>query len=318
VVAIKVVDKVEAVPATEEEPEKPEVPAYMLTHVSFQSTSSTNISGVNNLNQCRLNVRKKERGKGENKREYGVENNEARELYLGIYHGVDAFDHMIKICGLFYISWKYWHSPMLHAFSMAIVTAYSFYLECASGSLDPEWKVEKEMTFYEFRVQLARQMLAYDPKDMNYPGEDKLRCNTQTSKKKRKRAKKRKRQDQVTKVQFREAKRGGKKARLCGDLDNWEHHVAHFQSTCSRVCAYCGKGGASIKCTLCDVFLHNQTARANDATCSIDWHNDHHFGLAKSDAIPLLHKKKGDYNPPTTAEKQANKRIIKSFTAKRT
>lgn len=237
VVAIEIVDAKEAVATTDDEPEKPAEPAFMLTHVSFQSTSSTNIAGVNNLNACSFHVRKKERGKGANKRVYGIENNDARELYLGNYHRVDAFDHMIKICGLFYISWKYWHSAMLHGFAMAVVTAYDFYLECASGSLDPAWKVETPVSFYQFRVQLARQMLAYDPKNMNYPGEEKLRCNTQKVKKKR--AKKRKRQVKVTKEQYKQAKKGGKKTRLCRDLTTLEHHIKSFYPKNGRVCADC-------------------------------------------------------------------------------
>ena len=48
-------------------------------HVSFQSTSSCNITTVNSLNDCRFYVRKKERGRGENKRLWGIEMNEARD-----------------------------------------------------------------------------------------------------------------------------------------------------------------------------------------------------------------------------------------------
>ena len=59
-------------------------------------------------------------------------------LYLSTYHGVDAFDHMIQNVNCMYVSWKYWHSPMLHAFSMAVVTAYDFYCEVVSGKKENE------------------------------------------------------------------------------------------------------------------------------------------------------------------------------------
>ena len=38
---------------------------------------------------------------------------------------------MIKNARLFYRSWKYWHSPMLHGNSMAEVVAHDMYLEVA-------------------------------------------------------------------------------------------------------------------------------------------------------------------------------------------
>ena len=86
VVAVKPVKKVEADPENGVE----EKPGYLLTHVSFQSTSSTNICGVNNLNQCRSRVRKKERGRGSYKHSWGIEMNEARDLYLSTYCAVNV------------------------------------------------------------------------------------------------------------------------------------------------------------------------------------------------------------------------------------
>jgi hypothetical protein len=53
--------------------------AYTRTLVSFQLTGATNICGVNNLPSVTNYVSKKVRGKGKTKRNWGIEQNEARE-----------------------------------------------------------------------------------------------------------------------------------------------------------------------------------------------------------------------------------------------
>ncbi len=55
---------------------------YELCHVSFQSTGGTNISMVNALSLVDLYVRKCNKGRGQQKRTWGIEMNEARETYL--------------------------------------------------------------------------------------------------------------------------------------------------------------------------------------------------------------------------------------------
>jgi hypothetical protein len=55
--------------------------------------------------------------------------NDARNLYLGSYFRIDVIDHLIKNAKLFYRSWKYWHSPMLHGKGMVVAVAYDMYLE---------------------------------------------------------------------------------------------------------------------------------------------------------------------------------------------
>jgi hypothetical protein len=61
---------------------KKQVPAnegsnYTRVHCSFQSTSSCNFTTVNALNRCKLDVRRRERGRGDNKRYWGIEMNDA-------------------------------------------------------------------------------------------------------------------------------------------------------------------------------------------------------------------------------------------------
>lgn len=132
---------------------------------------------MNNLLSVRLYSSIKRRGKGDDKRVWGIEQNEARDLYLSTYWGVDNTDHMIKNTGLRYITWKYWHAPYNHAKAMGIIAAYDMYNECCDGLLDPSWKVEEKdrMTFTIFRQRLGQQMLEYDPRKRSYPGDDQLR-----------------------------------------------------------------------------------------------------------------------------------------------
>ena len=148
---------------------------YRRVHVSFQSTSSCNIGTVNAINECMLTIHKRERGYNENKRTWGIEMNSGRELYLGTYSRIDSIDHLIKNCRLKYRCWKYWHSPMLHITSLAIVVAYDIYLEVCEGKLDAEWKVQYPVDFWTFRDILSIQMLEYDPKNRKYLGDDAMR-----------------------------------------------------------------------------------------------------------------------------------------------
>jgi hypothetical protein len=62
---------------------------------------------------------------------------------------------------------------------MAIVVAYDMYKEAAEGNLDPAWKVEKPVSFFVFREELARSMLQYTPTARNYPGDGFVRVSTQ-------------------------------------------------------------------------------------------------------------------------------------------
>ena len=117
-----------------DEPKKP----YQLCHVSFQSTGATNFSTVNALNSVERYIRKKERGRGDNKRTWGIEMNDARELYLKTYCRIDRMDHLMVDTDMKSTCWKYWHAPMLHAKKMAIVVTHDMYLELAGGKFNPD------------------------------------------------------------------------------------------------------------------------------------------------------------------------------------
>ena len=110
--------------------------AYQCGHVSFQSTSSYNISTVNSLAQFKLKTQRKVRERRENRREWSIKMNYAQNAYLATYFKIYFMDHIIKNCRVFYQSWEYLHSPMLHAKFLAIVVAYDIYKECVDCGID--------------------------------------------------------------------------------------------------------------------------------------------------------------------------------------
>ena len=66
--------------------------------------------------------------------------NEAGEIYLTHYSGIDAADHMIKNAGIRYITWKYWHVPYLHALSLGVIAAHDMYRELCIGTCTSVFK----------------------------------------------------------------------------------------------------------------------------------------------------------------------------------
>jgi uncharacterized membrane protein YukC len=75
----------------------------IIQHTSFQSTSSCNISSVNALfKQTQIVCYWLERGRGNQKRQWAIEMNGSRELYLNTYGAIDRLDHLIQNCMMSY------------------------------------------------------------------------------------------------------------------------------------------------------------------------------------------------------------------------
>jgi hypothetical protein len=68
---------------------------YVLCHLSFQSNGGTNISTVNALLLVDFYVCDCSKGRGQQKRTWGIEMNEAQETYLKNYSAVDKIDQML-------------------------------------------------------------------------------------------------------------------------------------------------------------------------------------------------------------------------------
>jgi hypothetical protein len=331
------INAVKRVPAVEDKK------GYQRVHTSFQSTSSCNISTVNALSSCHMSIRRRERGRGDNKRYWGIEMNHARTLYLGSYYRIDCIDHLIQNSNIFYRSWKYWHSPVLHGKGLAVVVAYDMYLECCEGKINSEWKIEKPLDFWHFRERLSEQMLAYKPAHRMYPGDQNMRVSTQqparirtgsrTSSQNSTRPPRARGRPaagipipdgvapvgRVTKAQFVHESRRHASAgqpphsRLCGDLTHLQDHINAAVTAMKRpkVCHVCGEPAYS-KCGLCDVTLHYFSKRGAHAgaECYLLYHSDAFFGLAKQDAI-MVHKRKQDWIFPTNAAKRGNAAYIR-------
>ena len=101
----KVVEKITCY--NEEDVEHVTSKAFQHVHVSFWSTSSFNINTINTLNNCKLSDIIRTRGQCDNMRYWGIEMNEARQLYIGTYSHIDFIDHIIKNCRMKCRCWKY-------------------------------------------------------------------------------------------------------------------------------------------------------------------------------------------------------------------
>ena len=64
------------------------------------------------------------RGQFDNRRYWGIEMNEARQLYLGTYSHIDSIDQIITNCHMKYRCWNYRNSPMIYAMNLAVVVAF--------------------------------------------------------------------------------------------------------------------------------------------------------------------------------------------------
>jgi hypothetical protein len=56
--------------------------------------------------------------------------------------------------------------------------AYSLYLQCAKGTVDPEWKVTP-VSGSRFWQGMSFQMVQYKCSNLHYPGDEKMCKNTQ-------------------------------------------------------------------------------------------------------------------------------------------
>ena len=314
--------------------------SYQRVHVSFQSTSSCNFATVNALNECSGSKEKRERGRGDNKRIWGIEMNAARRLYLSTYSRIDSTDHLIQNCRIKYRSWKYWHAPALHCMSYGVVVAYDIYCEIAEGKCNNAWKVDKPVDFWTFRDKLSTQMLQYQPRAKKYYGNENFRVNTQIAKSQRATAEARTAGDEGTpsrrrgrptaaaasgernnaanllRNEFEKAKSSrGNNSRLCGDLFKLQKHLDELK--CGKrhggACVVCGET-AQTKCMLCGVYLHCLPQRGEHARkqCFFEYHSESFFGLAKAD-YELAKIRKCDWKYPSSAKKRQNRQLMQEF-----
>ena len=277
-----------------------------LQFCSFQSTSSCNIVSVNAINSISLFASTKERGRGTNKRQWGIEMNESRQLYLATYGIIDTIDQMIDNCNMFYRSWKYWHAAMNHGKKLAVVVAYDIYLELASGHVTSEWKVDKPVSFHRFREKLALQMLSYNPTKWKYPGDEKARA-------KKPKAKHYNRSPCSPLVSSPAASIAStEKKRFCGDLYDLNKHISSVKKLPNngRKCDYCGDM-AYQRCGLCDKTLHYYNPIDGlSVPCFFLYHDQGAAGTARSDCSAMGTPKR-KFKRPRDASIESNRKALK-------
>jgi hypothetical protein len=105
------------------------------------------------------------------------------ETYLKNYSAVDKIDQMLLGWDSTYRSWWWWHAPTRHAKAFAMSMASSLYLQCAKGTVDPEWKVTP-VSGPRLWQKMSLQMVQYKCSNLQYPGDDKMRNTIQMNKKK--------------------------------------------------------------------------------------------------------------------------------------
>jgi hypothetical protein len=84
---------------------------------------------------------------------------------------------------LTYRSWRWWHAPTRHAKAIAMSMAYSLYLQCSKGTVDPEWKITP-VSGPRFWQRMSLQMVQYTSSNLQCPRDEKMCKNIQTNKKK--------------------------------------------------------------------------------------------------------------------------------------
>ena len=309
--------------ATKEYPQDGEKKAYERKHISFQSTSSCNFGTVNCLNNVALYVRTKERGRGDNKRRWAIEMNEARDYYLKSYGKLDTIDGHIRAHRIFYKSWKYWHNAKNHGLGFVLLTTYDMYRECAEGDLDPDWKCNI-VPYWDFLDELATQMLQYNPQKLLLPGDEKLRLHTQINKKRKRLVQRDYNKDPeegMSEEQIRVALIGKRNVvpRLCGDLKNIGEHVdAMITKTYASKCEVCGKTAYSY-CSICKVTLHFFQQKGKNLPthkrCFLLYHDTGFFGLSRSDTA-VFNKKLNAWIAPTCTVIEKNRTFVRKVIKK--
>ena len=115
------------------------------------------------------------RGQFDNRRYWGIEMNEVRQLYLGNYSHIDSIYHLITNCHIKYRCWEYWHSPIIHAMYIYAVAACEIYIKVKEGDIDQTWKDDNIFGLWIFCDLLSNWMIKYNLTHSKYAGDANMR-----------------------------------------------------------------------------------------------------------------------------------------------
>jgi hypothetical protein len=297
-------------------------------HCSFLSTGPTNIVGVNALPRVNTYTRQKHRGRGEKKRIWEIEMNEARDMYLTRYGVIDRVDARLRRLRMKLLSCRYHLGAMLNGFGLAVIDAFGIWRDLADGNYGDEYKIEKEEQLGqdEWVMNASVDGVGYKTIDGMYPGDANTRLMKQSSKKKRKtkRTSTSNTSANSGSVHFGRLKKVEEKrlARINSLANNMGQLIGHdsiVATTSPRKCKFCG--GLTYKsCAKCNVSLCAPSQRAQkqsktkkSATLSkkMDCHHNYHnpalLGCANCD-VSLGYGKYDEANIRKILMTQQNKK----------
>jgi hypothetical protein len=278
---------------------------------------------VNALSLVDLYVRDRSKGRGQQKRTWGIEMNEAQETYLKNYSAVDKIDQMLLGWDLTYRSWRWWHAPTRHAKAIAMSKAYSLYLQCAKGTVDPEWKVTP-VSGPRFQQRMSLQMVQYKCSNLHNPGDKKMHKNTQMNKKKRGTSDIGliKCDDHIKRVSYlqyldEKKQRGAKKTRLCaGNMTLLKQYLNSMKRVHLASCQMYGKK-TYMECQICKKHVCFKSGNnMTSLSCCIDFHDDLMYGLGFMDRVELFGVKKSQFKKAYAVEVRKNEIHTKKWMTK--
>ena len=304
------------------QPPNTEAKDYRVVVCSFQSTGSTNITTINALDKVDLYVAERVRGRGEARRKWGIEMNEARQLYLASYYAVDKIDQKLHYHKFWMRTWKWWHHAAFHAHGMGMAVAHDLYLECASGVVNPEWKIDKPVGGPAWRTRLSEQMVRYDPVNLDYPGDDKIRSVTKTNKKRRGKRKGealtgtdgKKRVSYEDYVDRAHPRGRGAVSRFCMETsDVFKKHLQSMKICGAGKCEVCNER-TFWRCNLCGARMCFKSGESvTTMSCVLDYHSEDHLGLTRTDRKTFFGDGAREFNGVAQRDLQANRKHIKAL-----
>ena len=236
--------------------------------------------------------------------------NDAWETYLKTYSAVNKIDQMLLNWNVSYHSWKWWHAPAMHAKAIAMSMAYSLYVQCAEGGVDPEWETTP-VSATKFRHRLSSQMVNYKASNLMYPGDDKMRGATQMRKGKRgiNETLLVKCKDIIRRVSYSQYLHEktpwrGKKTRLCANnMHLFKEHMNSMKKIHKAACQMCGDI-TYMKCGISNkhICLKSNRASMSTVSCCVDFHDDQMHGLGLMDRHDLFGIPKNIFKKPMQTE----------------
>jgi len=297
-------------------------------HVSFLSTGPTNIVGVNALPYVTTYTREKSRGRGEFKRVWKIEMNEARDMYLDRYGVLDRCDGRLSRLNLKLLSMRYHLGATMNGFGMACVDAFNIYRDLADGDYGDEYRIpaEQQRSQKDWMMAASIEGLKYKTSDCLYPGDEDTRTVKQSAKKKRKttaavlsggsaaavqsggttadgrrgqgwRRGANFKSNQKTKKKVEETKRDTEQKRrnaLSSNVSEMTIHTSVCDTQWHVRCHFCGentyKSCAECKVPLCSGTRKKSKTLSQRTQCHLHYHNPRLFGLARADLSPTERK----------------------------